>query len=240
MESQRDFVDSIESAEWFEIPEEVESKTPLKKIIALKRKSIKPFPVSLPKRSLKVSAPSDDTEDIFTEIDDNPKSPPPPPPPVQKAQTIKFISAKKEVSPLQKLSKKPQLIVAKLLPAVPVPVSETVKASPAEHQPKKPKLESICDVPIVPSTPIVEQIAISKPTETSFDGLKKLENVIERCVQLVEKCISQNNHKQDSNEVFGNYVSSMVRELPADKRNVARVEILQFTGDLIARLSDSM
>lgn len=67
--------------------------------------------------------------------------------------------------------------------------------------------------------------------EANFD---KLEQVIGKCVALAEQCISSCAN-QDSNEVFGKFVASMVKELPLEKRMKARFDIIQFTGDLIAK-----
>lgn len=225
-------VDPIESAEWCEIPDDDEEKNPQKKQITIKRKALRPLvPATYAKRTLKSEVISDqiDSADIFIELDDTPK-----PTPTPKSNQIKFISAKNEVVPLQVLSKPTSLpVIAKLLPSITIrEINKTPEVADQQRTIEEPITEksTIPDIEPVP------------PTEPAlpFEGLKKLENVIERCVQLVEKCISQNNHKQaaDSNEIFGNFVSTMVRELPAGKRMIARVEILQFTGELIARLSN--
>lgn len=66
--------------------------------------------------------------------------------------------------------------------------------------------------------------------EANFD---KLDQVIAKCVGLAEKCIADNTN-QDSNEVFGKYMASLVRELPNEKRMKVRFEIIQFAGKLIA------
>lgn len=71
--------------------------------------------------------------------------------------------------------------------------------------------------------------------EANFD---KLEQVIGKCVSLAEKCMA-NSANQDSNEVFGKFIASMVKELPIEKRMRARFEIIQYTGDLIARASNN-
>lgn len=69
-------------------------------------------------------------------------------------------------------------------------------------------------------------------------NLEKLESVITKCVELAEKCVV-NCTNQDSNEVFGKFIASMVRELPTEKRMKARFEVIQFTGDLISKLMNS-
>lgn len=234
MDSEHVFVDSIDSAEWCEIPENSESNhQSSRKQPTMKRKATKIYPTSSAKRIFKSETISNttDSSDIFTELDDCPK-----PKPTPKPQQIKFVSAKKEV--VKKVAKPcvvSAVAVTKLLPIV--KTQETIKA-PLDISPKKePNTEAL---PIQQITPTVQPIIPSESNQqsSSFEGILKLESVIERCVQLVEKCITQNSLKKDSNEIFGNFVSSMVRELPIEKRIAARVEILQFTGDLIARLSN--
>lgn len=67
--------------------------------------------------------------------------------------------------------------------------------------------------------------------EANFD---KLEQVIAKCVNLAEKCMAEYSN-QDSNEVFGKFVASLVRDLPADRRMKVQFEIIQFTGQLVRR-----
>lgn len=67
--------------------------------------------------------------------------------------------------------------------------------------------------------------------EANFD---KLEQVIAKCVNLAEKCMAEYS-SQDSNEVFGKFVASLVRDLPADRRMKVQFEIIQFTGQLVRR-----
>lgn len=67
--------------------------------------------------------------------------------------------------------------------------------------------------------------------EANFD---KLEQVIAKCVNLAEKCMSEYSN-QDSNEVFGKFVASLVRDLPPDRRMEVQFEIIQFTGQLVRR-----
>lgn len=67
--------------------------------------------------------------------------------------------------------------------------------------------------------------------EANFD---KLEQVIGKCVDLAEKCMAEHTN-QDSNEVFGKFVASLVRDLPPDRRMKAQFEIIQFTGQLVSR-----
>lgn len=64
--------------------------------------------------------------------------------------------------------------------------------------------------------------------------LAKLEQFLSNCVRLVDRFTTEN-ASADSNDVFGKYIASMVRELPADRRIQVRMEILQYTSGLIAR-----
>lgn len=221
-----EFVDTIESAEWCEIQEETESQKPPKRPTTLKRKvnnSKTYLPAAFAKRSLKSDVISDaiDSADIFTELDENQQKPAPTPKPNQ----VKFVSATKDVV-IVPAPKCVPTAIGKLLPGS-VTIRE-VRKQPVEEPPIIPAVEPTPSAP--PSSTI--------DSSSTFDGLAKLDKVIERCVQLVDKCIAQNSQKPDSIAIFGNFVSSMVRELPADKQMLARVEILQFTGDLITRLSN--
>lgn len=67
--------------------------------------------------------------------------------------------------------------------------------------------------------------------EANFD---KLEQVIAKCVNLAEKCMAEYSN-QDSNEVFGKFVASLVRDLPPDRRMNVQFEIIQFTGQLVRK-----
>lgn len=69
--------------------------------------------------------------------------------------------------------------------------------------------------------------------EANFD---KLEQVIAKCVNLAEKCMAEYSN-QDSNEVFGKFVASLVRDLPPERRMKVQFEIIQFTGQLVRRES---
>lgn len=71
----------------------------------------------------------------------------------------------------------------------------------------------------------------SLPQLPSFD---KLETVIGNCVRLAERCIADNTNL-DSSEMFGKYIASLVRELPADKRTQIQFDILQFTSNIVAK-----
>lgn len=67
--------------------------------------------------------------------------------------------------------------------------------------------------------------------EANFD---KLEQVIAKCVNLAEKCMTDHSN-QDSNEVFGKFVASLVRDIPPDRRMKVQFEIIQFTGQLVRK-----
>lgn len=67
-----------------------------------------------------------------------------------------------------------------------------------------------------------------------INSFKLLETTIEKCVNLTEKFISEQQQK-DSYEIFGKYIASLIRELPAEKTLKIRTEILQYTSELIAK-----
>lgn len=83
--------------------------------------------------------------------------------------------------------------------------------------------------------PSGETLSVGRDMGSLGTSLDKLESVITKCVELAEKCVV-NCANQDSNEVFGKFIASMVRELPPEKRMKARFDIIQFTGDLISKL----
>lgn len=70
---------------------------------------------------------------------------------------------------------------------------------------------------------------LSPPQLPNFD---KLETVIGNCVRLAERCIADNTNL-DSSEMFGKYISSLVRELPVEKRTHIQFDILQYTSTII-------
>lgn len=69
--------------------------------------------------------------------------------------------------------------------------------------------------------------------EANFD---KLEQVIDKCVNLAEKCIAKSKGR-DATELFGDYIAAMVRELPQEKQLKVRTNILQYTSELIMKIT---
>lgn len=64
--------------------------------------------------------------------------------------------------------------------------------------------------------------------------LVKLEQFLSNCVRLVDR-YTMENVSADSNDVFGKYIASLIRELPAERRIKIRLNILQYTSELIAK-----
>lgn len=98
----------------------------------------------------------------------------------------------------------------------------------------------IVDKPILPpkSELIPSKLAKGQPIEPSssppphLPNFDKLETVIGNCVRLAERCIADNTNL-DSSEMFGKYIASLVRELPANKRTNVQFDILQFTSNIV-------
>lgn len=78
---------------------------------------------------------------------------------------------------------------------------------------------------------VVDAKAISATIENQ---LIKLEQLLSNCVRLVDR-YAMDNTAADSNDVFGKYIASMVREMPAERRMKIRMKILQYTSELIAK-----
>lgn len=75
----------------------------------------------------------------------------------------------------------------------------------------------------------------AKSTSVNIENhLVKLEQFLSNCVRLVDR-YAMENAAADSNDVFGKYIASMIRELPAERRMKMRMNILQYTSELIAR-----
>lgn len=71
--------------------------------------------------------------------------------------------------------------------------------------------------------------------DASLDtNLIKLEQIVLKCVHVAERSLTENAHS-DSNDNFGKYIASLVRELPLDKRVRAQFNILQYATELIGR-----
>lgn len=78
---------------------------------------------------------------------------------------------------------------------------------------------------------------MSRELSATLDAnMIKLEQVVLKCVHLAERSIIENSHT-DSNESFGKYIASLVRELPVDKRVRAQFNILQYATELIRKES---
>lgn len=63
--------------------------------------------------------------------------------------------------------------------------------------------------------------------------LNKIDQVLAKYTHSIELCSAENS-KSDSNDAFGKYIASMIRELPAEKRMSMRLKILQYTTELIS------
>lgn len=70
-------------------------------------------------------------------------------------------------------------------------------------------------------------------------NLEKLEQVVLKCVHLAERSVPMENGAAmtDSNDNFGKYIASLVRELPAEKRVGAQFSILQYATEVIQKES---
>lgn len=91
------------------------------------------------------------------------------------------------------------------------------------------------------STPQIEIIDVKetmlKASSSSSDtdeSILKIEQILLRFTQLLERLNAVNAVPSDSNDAFGKYIASMVRELPAHKRMKMRLNILQYATELIA------
>lgn len=69
-----------------------------------------------------------------------------------------------------------------------------------------------------------------------FSSLDRIEKMIGKCARSVERCMNATAvASSDSNEVFGKYVASLIRDLPVEKRLRVRFEILEFTSKIIEK-----
>lgn len=84
----------------------------------------------------------------------------------------------------------------------------------------------------------VKESVKSETTKTSnhFDEfIEKIERILSQHVHSTEqRCIAEN-LTIDSNDAFGKYIASMVRELPSEKRMKIRLNILQYATELISK-----
>lgn len=65
-------------------------------------------------------------------------------------------------------------------------------------------------------------------------NLGKLEQILLKCIQAAERTMTENT-RADSNDTFGKYVASLVRELPTERRVRAQCQILQYATELIGK-----
>lgn len=86
-----------------------------------------------------------------------------------------------------------------------------------------------------PKTPQIEIINLKETPKTSDmeENINKIERVLSNFTHSIER-LSVANSAPDSNDAFGKYIASMVRELPAHKRLKVRLNILRYASELIA------
>lgn len=82
----------------------------------------------------------------------------------------------------------------------------------------------------------IEMIEIKEPIQTEKqikenEFFNKIERFFVNYSHLLERCNVEN---LDSNDAFGKYIASMIRELPAEKRMKIRLNILQYATELIS------
>lgn len=85
------------------------------------------------------------------------------------------------------------------------------------------------------STPQIEIIDVKeaiKCTDTDEHFLK-IERTLSNFAHTIER-LNIENTASDSNDAFGKYIASMIRELPTHKRMKIRLNILQYASELIA------
>lgn len=79
----------------------------------------------------------------------------------------------------------------------------------------------------------------TKASNDIDDFYEKIERILSKHVQSTEqKCIAEN-FTFDSNDAFGKYIASMVRELPSEKRMKIRLNILQYATELISNSTNT-
>lgn len=98
------------------------------------------------------------------------------------------------------------------------------------------------------NSPQIEVIELKEANELKADAavdaksvsvnienqLLKLEQFVSNCARMVDR-YAMENASADSNDVFGKYIASMIRELPVERRMKIRMNILQYTSELIAK-----
>lgn len=85
------------------------------------------------------------------------------------------------------------------------------------------------------STPQIEIIDVKETMKCSDtdENLLKIERFLSNCAHTIDR-LNVENTASDSNDAFGKYIASMVREVPAHKRMKVRLNILQYASELIA------
>lgn len=73
----------------------------------------------------------------------------------------------------------------------------------------------------------------SRASNDFDDFIKKIEQILSKHMHSNEP--STENLTFDSNDAFGKYIASMVRELPSEKRMKIRLNILQYATELISK-----
>lgn len=86
------------------------------------------------------------------------------------------------------------------------------------------------------STPQIEIINVKDTIKCSDtdESMHKIERILSSFVHSLERLNVDTTAASDSNDAFGKYIASMVRELPAHKRIKVRLNILQYATELIA------
>lgn len=86
------------------------------------------------------------------------------------------------------------------------------------------------------STPQIEIIDVKETTksnEMTDENILKIERILTNFSHSLER-LNFEHTASDSNDAFGKYIASMIRELPAHKRMKIRLNILQHASELIA------
>lgn len=85
------------------------------------------------------------------------------------------------------------------------------------------------------STPQIEIFDVKETLKSNDadENILKIERILTNFAHSLER-LSFENTASDTNDAFGKYMASMIRELPAHKRMKIRLNILQFASELIA------
>lgn len=91
------------------------------------------------------------------------------------------------------------------------------------------------------STPQIEIIDVKESLKSNDidENLQKIERFLTSFTQTIER-INIENSATDSNDAFGKYIASMIRELPTHKRMKVRLNILQYASELITNETSSI